>query len=48
MLTRRRSNTRTRFVFNDTATQGITWVYQDFYVPWRKYHEARGIPTRRR
>jgi hypothetical protein len=47
MLKRRRGNTRTRFVFNGTATQGITWVYHDLYIPWKHYHEARGITDER-
>ena len=47
MRMRRRSNSRTRFVFNGTATQGISWVYRDLYLPWKAYHEARGIMDER-
>jgi hypothetical protein len=43
MRMRRRSNSRTRYVFNGTATQGISWVYRELYLPWKKFHEARGV-----
>lgn len=47
MLKRRRGNTRTRFVFNGTAVQGLSWAYRDLYLPWRKFHENRGVTSER-
>lgn len=44
---RRRGLTRTRFIFNGTATEGLTWVYSQIYLPWKEYHEKRGITDER-
>lgn len=45
MLMRRRGSTKTRYVFNGTATQGMTWMYHDIYAKWRKFHERLGITS---
>lgn len=47
MMMRRRGNTTTRYIFNGTATQGITWMYHKVYLPWKKYHDDRGIHDER-
>lgn len=40
---RRRGRRKTRFCFAATATQGLTWMYRDLYVPWLKHHQAAGM-----
>lgn len=44
---RRRGKTRTRFIFNGTATEGLTWVSQQVYMPWKQFHEKLGITDER-
>lgn len=39
---RRRGVRKTRFHFAATATQGLTWMYRELYLPWLQLHEARG------
>lgn len=43
MKVRRRGKRKTRYVFAATATQGMTWMYHDLYLPWLKHHQADGL-----
>lgn len=43
MQMRRRGARKTRFVFSCTATQGLTFTYNDLYLPWMKTHEQLGL-----
>jgi hypothetical protein len=47
MLARRRGDSLTRYIFNGTSTQGLDWLYRDLYLPWRRFHEDRGITDER-
>lgn len=42
MKMRRRGRRKTRYVFAATATQGMTWMYHDLYLPWLKHHQEQG------
>lgn len=43
MQKRRRGATKTRYIASATQTEGLTWMYSELYLPWKKYHEARGV-----
>lgn len=43
LIKRRRGTTRTRYCIGATQTEGIGWMYTELYLPWRKFHEDRGI-----
>ena len=43
LLKRRRGNTRTKYAIAATQTQGLTWMYHELYLPWRRVHEKLGI-----
>jgi hypothetical protein len=38
MKMRRRGLRKTRYIFAATATQGMTWMYRDLYLPWLEHH----------
>jgi hypothetical protein len=43
MKMRRRGMRKTKYVFAATATQGMTWMYRDLYLPWLKLHTDLGL-----
>jgi hypothetical protein len=43
MRMRRRGRRKTRYCFAATATQGMTWMYRDLYLPWLNHHQERGL-----
>jgi hypothetical protein len=43
MKVRRRGVRKTRFCFAATATQGLTWMYEQLYLPWLKLHTDSGL-----
>lgn len=45
MKMRRRGVRKTRYVFAATATQGMTWMYRDLYLPWLQHHVEGGNLT---
>ena len=42
MMMRRRGRKKTRFVVAATATQGLTWMEDEIYTPWKEYHTDQG------
>jgi len=40
---RRRGKRKTRYCFAATATQGITWMHDEIYLPWLKHHADASI-----
>ena len=40
---RRRGRRKTRYMFAATATQGLTWMYRELYLPWLKHHQDAGL-----
>jgi hypothetical protein len=46
MRQRRRAGSQTRYVVAATATKGLRWMYKDLYLPWKQYHEKRGLAER--
>jgi len=43
MQRRRRGGTETRFCMAATQTDGLTWMYHDVYLPWKRFHEKLGL-----
>ena len=43
MKMRRRGMRKTKFVFSATATQGMTWMYRDLYLPWLQHHRRLNL-----
>lgn len=43
MKMRRRGVRKTRYVFAATATQGMTWMHRDLYVPWLEHHTRQNL-----
>jgi len=43
MQMRRRGLRKTKFVFAATATQGITYMHREIYLPWLGHHLAQGL-----
>lgn len=43
MKMRRRGARKTRYVFAATATQGMTWMHRDLYLPWLGHHQGQGL-----
>ena len=48
MKMRRRGLRKTRYVFAATATQGMTWMHRDLYLPWLQHHAEAGPDRDRR
>lgn len=42
-MMRRRGKRKTRFVVSATATQGMTWMADLIWRPWKDYYEAKGM-----
>lgn len=47
MRMRRRGRRKTRYIFAATATQGMTWMYRDLYLPWLQHHSRLGQDEQR-
>jgi hypothetical protein len=47
MRMRRRGKKKTRYVFAMTATEGESWVEEEIYQPWLKFHADRGLDEER-
>jgi len=47
MKMRRRGVRKTRYVFAATATQGMTWMHRDLYLPWLKHHAGLSLDEHR-
>ena len=43
MRMRRRGKRKTRYCFAATATQGLTWMYSEVYLPWLRFHQELGL-----
>lgn len=43
MRARRRADTKTRYVFNGTALNGLNWQYRELYLNWLQFHQKRGL-----
>lgn len=45
MLMRRRGKRKTRYVFAATATQGMSWMYDEVYLPWLEHHKELSLDS---